>query len=352
MTRSIGRSAALALHLLVGITALACASLVPRAAVAEDGPAYRPELQGFDYPWPVEHFAFSSQGERLDMAYMDVKPGKPNGRVAVLLHGKNFCAATWRETIPALRDAGYRVIAPDQIGFCKSSKPQAYQFTFQQLAANTHALLASLGIERAAIIGHSTGGMLAVRYALMYPEAVDQLVLVDPIGLEDWKAKGVPWISVDQWREREEKTTAESIRAYERATYYAGEWRPFYDVWVEMLAGLYRGDGRQEAAADSARLDDMIFTQPVFYEFELLKPPVLLIIGDKDTAALGKDLASPAVRATLGDYPALGKAAAARIPHATLVEFPDLGHAPQIQAPERFNKALLDGLATSAVKGN
>ena len=69
------------------------------------------------------------------------------------------------------------------------------------------------------------------------------------------------------------------------------------------------------------------------------------MVGDRDTTAIGKDLASPAVRATLGDYPALAKAAAARIPHARLVEFPDLGHAPQIQAPERFYKALLDGIA-------
>ena len=351
MTQSIGRSTATALSfaLFMGL-ALAAAGCPERVAAAEAGPAYGPELQGFDYPSPVEHFAFSSQGAPLDMAYMDVKPDKPNGRVAVLMHGKNFCAATWRDTIPALRDSGYRVIAPDQIGFCKSSKPQAYQFTFQQLAANTHALLASLGIERAALIGHSTGGMIAVRYALMYPEAVDHLVLIDPIGLEDWKTKGVPWISIDQWRERELRTTADSIRAYERATYYAGEWRPAYDVWVEMLAGMYRGDGRDLVATDSARLDDMILTQPVFYEFERLQPPVLLIIGDKDTTALGKDLASPAMRATLGDYPALGKAAAARIPHAKLVEFPDLGHAPQIQAPERFNKTLLEGLAAGAAQ--
>jgi pimeloyl-ACP methyl ester carboxylesterase len=40
----------------------------------------------------------------------------------------------------------------------------------------------------------------------------------------------------------------------------------------------------------------------------------------------------------------LGKAAAARIPHAQLVEFPELGHAPQIQSPEEFHKALLDGM--------
>ena len=68
--------------------------------------------------------------------------------------------------------------------------------------------------------------MLAIRYGLMYPEAVDQLVLVDPIGLEDWKTKGVPWQSVDGWYRQELRTNADGIRAYERSTYYAGTWDP------------------------------------------------------------------------------------------------------------------------------
>ncbi len=278
------------------------------------------------------------------MAYMDVRPVTPNGRTAVLLHGKNFCAATWEPTIETLADSGYRIIAPDQIGFCKSSKPTRYQFSFQQLAGNTHALLASLGISHAIIIGHSTGGMLAIRYALMYPHAVDQLILVDPVGLEDWKAKGVPWLSVDGWYARELRTTADSIRTYERTTYYAGTWQPAYEPWVQMLAGMYRGAGKDAVAYDSALLYDMIYTQPVVYELGQLSMPVLLMIGDKDTTAIGKDLASPAVRATLGDYPVIGKATAARIPHVRLIEFPGLGHAPQIQAPEQFHTALLGWL--------
>ena len=44
---------------------------------------------------------------------MDVKPESPNGRAAVLLHGKNFCAAKWKGTINVLTKTGYRVIAPD-----------------------------------------------------------------------------------------------------------------------------------------------------------------------------------------------------------------------------------------------
>ena len=335
---------------IVALTASLCLSgpAIPGITVsasAADEPAYGPELQGYDYPWPVSHFTFASQGEALDMAYMDVTPtGTPNGATVVLLHGKNFCAATWQATIAALTGNGYRVIAPDQIGFCKSSKPAHYQFSFQQLADNTRALLGSLHIGRATFIGHSTGGMLGMRYALMFPEDVEQLVLVDPIGLEDWKAKGVPWQSIDAWYRQELKTSADTIRDYERTTYYAGTWNSDYERWVQMLAGLYRGPGRGIVAWNSALLYDMIYTQPVFYELEKIAVPVLLMVGDKDTTAIGKSMAPPAVRATLGNYPELAKAAAARIPHARLIEFPDLGHAPQIQAPEVFHKALLEGL--------
>src|SRR3954471_14973698 len=106
---------------------LAAALALPAAAAP---PTYGPELQGFDYPYPVQSFAFASQGESLAMRYIDVAPAKPNGGAVVLLHGKNFCAATWESQIAALSGVGYRVVAPDQIGFCKSSKPGRYQFSF------------------------------------------------------------------------------------------------------------------------------------------------------------------------------------------------------------------------------
>jgi pimeloyl-ACP methyl ester carboxylesterase len=334
---------------------LATASAAPpvppalHGAQAVDEPAYGPQLEGFSYPAPVQRFHFVSQGAQLQMAYMEVKPAQPNGRTAVLLHGKNFCGATWDSTIKVLSKAGYRVIAPDQIGFCKSTKPEHYQYSFQQLAANTHALLESIGVKQATVIGHSTGGMLAVRYALMYPQQTEQLVLVDPVGLEDWKAKGVPSPSVDQWYERELQTSAERIRNYEQSTYYVNQWKPEYEKWVQMLAGMYRGTGRNIVAWNSALIYDMIFTQPVLYEFKLLKMPTLLLIGDKDTTAIAKDFAPPEVRAKLGNYPELARLAAQRIPKVMLVEFPELGHAPQMQDPEAFHRALLKGLAWACI---
>jgi pimeloyl-ACP methyl ester carboxylesterase len=88
----------------------------------------------------------------------------------------------------------------------------------------------------------------------------------------------------------------------------------------------------------------MIMTQPVVHRFGDIKVPTLLMIGQKDITAIGKDLAPPEVKGKLGNYPELGKAAAAAIPGAKLVEFPTLGHAPQMSDPDGFNKALLQGL--------
>src|ERR1700737_928902 len=167
-------------------------------AYAEEHKKYGAELEGFAYPYEIQRFQFISQGEDVFMAYMDVLPRQSNGSTAVLLHGRNFCAATWESSINILRQAGYRVIAPDQVGFCKSSKPVHYQFSIQQLATNTNALVKSLKIDRAIYIGHSLGGMTAIRYALMFPEAVEQLVLVNPIGLEDWQGKGAPYRGIDK----------------------------------------------------------------------------------------------------------------------------------------------------------
>jgi pimeloyl-ACP methyl ester carboxylesterase len=306
---------------------------------------YGPQLEGFAYPYPLHDFVFVSQGEALTMRYMDIAPDKPNGATVVLLHGKNFCAATWARQIADLAGAGYRVIAPDQIGFCASSKPVAYQFSFQQLAHNTHDLLASLGVKRAFMVGHSTGGMLAARYALMFPEDTQGLVLANPIGLEDWKALGVPSPTIDQWRAREAALTGEKIRAYEQSTYYAGTWKPEYQRWVDMLAGLAQGPGHEMFATVTARIDDMIFTQPVVYELPLLKVPTLLMIGMKDTTAIGKDFAPKDVQAKLGHYAELAPRTRAAIPGARLVPFPDAGHAPQIQEPDKFDAALIEGLA-------
>tara|TARA_Y100000815_G_scaffold257606_1_gene266305 strand:- start:570 stop:1445 length:876 start_codon:yes stop_codon:yes gene_type:complete len=287
---------------------------------------------------------FNSQQQDLKMAYMDVKPTNYNGHNVMLLHGKNFNGAYWETTINALAKAGYRVIVPDQIGFGKSTKPVHYQFTFQQLATNTKTLLDTIGVEKISVLGHSMGGMVATRFALMFPETVEKFILENPIGLEDWK-RVVPYKTIDWWYDNELKKDYESIKNYQKESYYDGNWKPEYDKWVNVLAGwTLNEEDYPKIAWDAALTYDMIFTQPVVYELKNITNPTLLIIGTRDRTALGKPLVSDSVRATMGRYDQLGKATRDKIKNAELVEIPNIGHLPHIEAFDQFIKPLLEFL--------
>jgi pimeloyl-ACP methyl ester carboxylesterase len=148
-------------------------------------------LEDYEYPYPVRFLPLSNDLQQVKMAYMDVPPAsEPNAKTVVLMHGKAFGGYYFRNVIEALTADGYRVIAPDQIGWGKSPKPDIH-YSFQLLAANTAALLDHLGAGRVAVLGHSTGGMTAARFTLMYPDRVTHLVLEDPLGLADYRT-GIP----------------------------------------------------------------------------------------------------------------------------------------------------------------
>ena len=318
-----------------------CVTLaVASPALAQTAPLGA-NLEGFAYPYPLHWYTAPSGGGAVRMAYMDLAPsGRAKGVTVVLLHGKNFCGATWQDAAAMLAAHGYRVIVPDQIGFCKSSKPSGYQYSFRALAALTHGLLQQAGATRVVMVGHSTGGMLAMRYALSYPDSVARLVLVDPLGLNDTLAQGAPYADVGQLRAEEARTDAASIKAYELKNYYHGQWQPDYDRWVRMLAGEYQGDGGVVREAQ-ARLSDMIETQPVVYELDRLKPPVSLIVGELDRTAFRADTAPAAVRPHILTVPQAAGIAIRRIPRGRLIRLPGLGHAPQVEDPRTFDRVLL-----------
>ena len=300
-------------------------------------------LENYIYPYPVKYITVNAQGQMLKMAYMDVIPAHPNGHNVMLLHGKNFCGAYWGQTAAALADKGYRVIIPDQIGFGKSSKPGNLQYTFQLLAGNTRALLDSLQITRVAVLGHSMGGMVATRFALMYPGMVEKFILEDPIGLEDWKLK-VPYQTVDVWYQRELRQNYGSLKKYEMDNYFHGSWRPAYDKWLNITAGWTLSPEYNRIAWNSALTYDMIFTQPVCYEFGNIQAPTLLVIGQLDRTALGKDMVPDSIKRTLGNYPVLGRLTHEKIRNSRLIELPGVGHVPHAEAFDLFIRPLLDFL--------
>lgn len=297
-------------------------------------------LTGFRYPFAQKERVFESQGKKLKMVYMDVSPEKEaNGKSVLLLHGKNFSGAYWESTMKALLADGFRVIAPDQIGFGKSDKPVDYQYSIHAMAAQTKGLLDELGVEKAAVVGHSMGGMVATRFALMFTDSTESLTLINPIGLEDWK-RMVPYATVDAMEAAELKKKAAAVKDYMTKAYFDGKWKDDYAPLIELQAGWVAGEDWPALARVSALTAEMIFTQPVMYEFSDLKVPVLLIVGDRDRTAIGKERAAPEVAGKMGLYQNLGPDTAAAIPGAKLVMLPGLGHLPQFEDFDAVYKPL------------
>ncbi|MFC6197562.1 alpha/beta fold hydrolase [Ponticaulis profundi] len=322
---------------LVGTLVLASlTSAEPEANVK--APAYDAKLTEYEYPFEVRSYAFESQQQDLEMAYMYL-PADAGQTTIVLMHGKNFNGAYWEETARYLNAKGYGVLIPDQIGFGKSSKPRAYQYSFNQLAANTRDLMTELGIEKAVILGHSMGGMVASRFALSYPEQTEKLVLVNPIGLEDY-LDYTTYPTISDAYESELKKTGESIIAYQKKNYYDGAWNEDYEALTLPLRGWLNGPDKDTLAYVAALTYDMILTQPVVNDFSELTVPTSLILGTRDRTGPNRANKRDGVDYELGRYDELGETVTAMIPNADLIELDDLGHLPHIEAFDRFTPAL------------
>lgn len=296
-------------------------------------------LSDYQYPYEVHFLTLQSQGEDLKMAYMDVQPQKSNGKTIMLLHGKNFNGAYWERTAKDLSAKGFRVVIPDQIGFGKSSKPHAYQFSFSQLAENTKAVLDELKIDKAIVLGHSMGGMVAARFTLLYPEIVQKLILENPIGLEDYKTFA-SYQTIDEAYQSELKNTAETYKNYQLKFYYDNKWKQEYQPWLDLIAGWTLHKDYPQVAWDAALTTDMIYNQPVCYEFKNIKVPTLLIIGTRDRTAIGKDRAPKELQPKMGQYQELGKKTQHEIVGSKLVEIDNVGHLPHIEVYPKFFEAL------------
>ena len=305
--------------------------------------AYDAVLSQAKYPFPVHFHQLNSQKQHLKMAYMDVESKKPNGKTVILLHGKNFNGAYWEQTAKKLSENGFRVIMPDQIGFGKSDKPQQYQFSFQQLAENTKSILDSLKIDKFIIVGHSMGGMLATKMAVMYPQNIEKLVLENPIGLEDYRLFS-PYQDIDKQYREELGKTYDSYKKYMLQFYFDGKWKPEYEPLLQYVGGWTVSKDFPLTAWNAALTSDMVYTQPVVDDFSRISTPALLIIGTRDRTAIGKAFAPKELQPLMGQYQNLGKETQKKIRNSQLAELDNVGHLPHVEVFERFITPLLQFL--------
>lgn len=99
--------------------------------------------------------------------------GDRGAPVVVLAHGFPELAYSWRHQIPALADAGYHVLAPDQRGYGDSAKPAAIEdYDVAALTGDIAGLLDDVGVEKATIVGHDWGAIVAWNFPLLHPDRV------------------------------------------------------------------------------------------------------------------------------------------------------------------------------------
>ena len=216
------------------------------------------------------------------MHYLVAGTGEP----VLLLHGYAQTSHMWRPLIAELAKTNL-VIAPDLRGFGGSGKPDT-GYDKKTMAQDVHALAASLGLKRVAVVGHDIGLMVAYAYAAQYPDEVSRIVLMDAFlpGVGDWTKV---WLLRDLWHFHfYGKTPLALVKGRER-TYFEHFWNDFA---ADPKRSVSEKD-RQLYAAAYAKPGGMRAGFEVFRAFEQdakdfadlaktkLKMPMLVLSGEK-----------------------------------------------------------------------
>jgi len=286
------------------------------------------------YPYPSASFPFTFQGEDLRMSYMDVTPiGPANGHTVVLLHGNNFGGFYFGGPAEVLRKEGFRVIIPDQIGYGRSSKPTTIPYGFSQWARNTKLLLDSLKIEKAMIVGHSMGGMLAARFATQYPAMTERLVLYNPIGLTDARFDR-PLADADDAYKNNLNQTYQSVRAglMRYVAHNPAAWNDVFETYARVRYSWTLSAEWPRLAKVQTLIAQVQYLDPVVYDWAHITSPTLVFGGAEDFLP-----GTPAI------FQARMKYIADTIPNgrAKLHLIAGLGHVPHLESPDKTYPPLI-----------
>jgi haloalkane dehalogenase len=116
------------------------------------------------------------QLEGLRLGHLDEGEGPP----VVFFHGEPTWSFLWRKVIPPVRDAGFRCIAPDLVGFGRSDKPLDIEFySYDRHVAMIAPLLEDLDVRDGTVVVHDWGGPIGLRLAVEHPERIARIVILD-----------------------------------------------------------------------------------------------------------------------------------------------------------------------------
>lgn len=319
------------------IVCLGLAAIAPTDAIAQPRPPAVPTptdvkpgsitCEDVPYPFPVSYLPLTLYGQDVRIAFMDVAPSGPaNDHTVVLLHGNNFAGFYFGPVIDVLRKEGFRVVVPDQIGYGRSSKP-IIPYHFADMARNTRAILQSLKIDKAMIVGHSMGGMLASRFATQYPDITERLVLYNPIGLTDGRYDR-PFGGTDEAYKQTLGSTYQSIRAsiMRYVAHNPAAWTPEFETYARVRYAWTLSADWPRLAMVQTLINQVQYLDPVVDDWAHIKAPTLVFGGAEDSlpgsAAVFKERMK-----YIADTIPNGK--------AKLLLLPGLGHVPHMEAPDK-----------------
>lgn len=246
----------------------------------------------------------------IRLAYVEL--GNPEGDPLLLLHGYTDSSRSWSLVAPYL--SRYRLLIPDQRGHGRSDAPACCYGT-AQFADDARLFLDALGVQKAAVAGHSLGSMVAISLAADHPDRVSEIILIGstamvPVQRGDWLYENALALKspldpsskfLREWHPANQPTPVDAV---------------FADAVMEELLVIplhvWRGVMRELTAV------------PVGRHAGDIKAPVLALSGGKDPIF------------TAPHHASLLKA----FPHAQAQVFPDLGHNPNWERPEDIAAAM------------
>ncbi|MFN2145757.1 MAG: alpha/beta fold hydrolase [Anaerolineales bacterium] len=281
----------------------------------------------------MDHTTITTNGIDLHV----VQAGQEDGELVILLHGFPEFWYGWRNQIPALASAGYRVWAPDQRGYNLSAKPKGLAaYSLDQLSRDVIGLIDAAGVEKAVIVGHDWGAAVAWWTAQNFPERISRMMVMNvPHGAvmqqhlrssfaqlrKSWYMFffQLPWLPEMASRANNWKMSAEALVGTSRTgTFTPDDLAQYKQAWAQpgaytTMINWYRA---------------MLRRPPNSIKGPRIQVPTLLIWGAQDRF-LGREMAQPSI-----DLCEQGR----------LVFIEEASHWVQHEEPVRVNQLLLDFL--------
>ena len=262
-----------------------------------------------------------------DIAYTDEGKGE---RTILFIHGLGSYLQAWVKNVDVLKEH-YRCISIDLPGYGKSSKqPHSGKMSFY--AGIIKELVGELGLEQVILSGHSMGGQISITAALLYPDLVEGLILVDPAGFESFTKGQKQWFRDVMTLDGVKLTTAEAIQNNLATNFYRLPKDADFMI-TDRLAMRQADDFEAYCYAVVQSVSGMV-DEPVVDYLSDINVPTLIFFGANDNLIPNRYL-NP------GRTEDVALKGAEKIPNSQLIMVPKCGHFMMFEKPEVFNSEVV-----------